>query len=106
MKKLLAGLFVATFVMSCAIVHAQSDNDKLWGTTDKLRGNNDTYMSGHPTNNPNFYNPQVQHDSYMSGHPSNNPNYYGNSSNQKDSTPYGNDIRDSNPYYDRDGNLR
>ena len=67
-------------------------------------------MEGHPNYNPNYYTPDYKSSPSTPNH---DPNYYDRTYNQTreqhnqgDSTPDGNDIRDYNPYYDRDGNLK
>jgi len=87
MKKLLVVLFILSFVLPLSIAHAEDDS-RLWGVNNKLWNSNDTYMSGHPSYNPNYYDSRTNHNSYMSGHPSYNPNYYGNSQDNRNSTPY------------------
>ena len=70
----------------------------------------DGYMEGHPSYNQDYYTP-----SYNNSHstPNYDSNYYdrtynndSNYQNQDNLAPYGNDIRDYHPYYDRDGNLK
>ena len=93
MKTLLL-IMTLTFVCGAVVNAAASD---------------DGYMQNHPSYNNNYYNP-----SYNSGSSSPNydSNYYGKTYNDSDSyrnsndAPHGNDIRDYNPYYDRDGNLK
>lgn len=72
--------------------------------------NDDGYMENHPSYNQNYYTPNYRS---TPSAPNYDSNYYDRTdtqarghSNQEDSTPYGNDIRDYNPYYDREGNLR
>ena len=67
----------------------------------------DGYMQGHPSTNDNYYQPEYQN---RVNSPNYNNNYYndnyGQSNNNENNTPQGNDIRDYNPYYDRNGNLK
>lgn len=72
-------------------------------------GNNsqDGYMQGHPGTNDSYYSPT--YDNRVNS-PNFNSNYYndtyGQSNNTENNAPQGNDIRDYNPYYDRDGKLK
>ncbi len=75
-----------------------------------LANSDEGYMEGHPNYNPNYYTPDYKSSPSTPNH---DPNYYDRTYNQTreqhnqgDSTPDGNDIRDYNPYYDRDGNLK
>lgn len=69
--------------------------------------NQGSYMQGHPGTNESYYEPTYQ-DRVNS--PNYNSNYYNNtygkSDNSENDAPRGNDIRDYNPYYDRDGKLK
>ena len=75
-----------------------------------LANNDDGYMEGHPSYNQNYYTPEYSSSpstpNYDSDYYDRTYNQSGGHQNQGDSTPYGNDIRDYNPYYDRDGNLK
>lgn len=68
------------------------------------------YMEGHPSYNQNFYTPDYNNSPSTPNYDSNyyDRTYNGNDASQKSSVsvPQGNDIRDYNPYYDRDGNLK
>lgn len=69
--------------------------------------NQDGYMQGHPSSNDSYYSPSYNN---RVNSPNYNSNYYndtyGRSNNVESNTPQGNDIRDYNPYYDREGKLR
>ena len=76
----------------------------------KTASTDDGYMEGHPSYNQDYYTPSYNESystpNYDSGYYDRTYNYNGNYQTQEDSTPYGNDIRDYNPYYDRDGDLK
>ena len=70
----------------------------------------DGYMQGHPSSNPDYYTPNYNQQ-YST--PNYDPNYYNktynynnNYSDGSNNAPHGNDIRDYNPYYNRDGSLK
>lgn len=95
MKSALA--FTIIFMLSC-VSSANAAND------------DDGYMKGHPSYNQGYYSPNY---SSTPSSPNSDANYYNrtynqdrDSQSQKNSAPHGNDIRDYNPYYDRDGNLK
>ena len=79
-------------------------------STANAENNHDGYMEGHPSYNQNYYTPSYNDSSstpnYDSSYYDRTYNYNGNYQGQESSTPYGNDIGDYNPYYDRDGNLK
>lgn len=92
-------VFIAIYLLSCFSI-ANAAN----------AANGDDYMEGHPSYNQNYYSPSYNNSSST---PNYDSNYYdrtydhnGSYQRQEDNTPYGNDIRDYNPYYDRDGNLK
>ena len=70
----------------------------------------DDYMDNHPSYNQNYYNPNYNSSdstpNYNSNYYNRTYNYNNSFSNGSNDAPHGNDIRDYNPYYDRNGNLK
>ena len=90
-------IFISTVLFACiSTAHARSLDD--------------AYMQGHPSYNQNYYTPnydkRVSSPNYDSNYYNKNYNYNNNYSDGSNNAPHGNDIRDYNPYYDRDGNLK
>ena len=106
MKKLFTVLFVLTVSSLFSFTPAQAQQQ--WNPVNLP---NNGYMSGHPSNNSNYYNPHSTRSNrnspnYNSDYYNQTYNYNGNYQRQGDSTPYGNSIGDYNPYYDRHGNRK
>lgn len=105
MKKALLASFILTFTLICSSAQAQLLRDP------DVNPPPDVYMSGHPVYNPNYFDSRVN--SFSRSHPTTDPDYFernlnlrGNYQKPENTAPPGHDLRDYNPYYDRDGNLR
>ena len=70
----------------------------------------DDYMEGHPNQNENYYTPSYNRNestpNYDSNYYNKTYNYNNTYDDNTNSAPHGNDIRDYNPYYNRDGSLK
>ncbi len=76
---------------------------------DDLISNDSGYMQGHPSYNASYY--DYNYNNRVNS-PNYNSDYYDNmksssvDSGYENNSPSGSDIRDYNPYYDRNGNLK
>ena len=82
-------------------------------STANAANTNNGYTQGHPNSNPNYYTPDYNRNNSTPNYDTNyyNKTYNNNSNsdsynNNTNDAPHGNDIRDYNPYYDRNGNLK